>query len=165
MTMSGQPSHARAFLAMLRTLCTGAMLCLCALAWFAGQAPAAHASGVPWCPYPLPDEHAPTRSAIHLNRSEGPVGTNLTVTASGWRPRTQVAIHFDARDPKTGELYVLIDNFWQGITDDEGRITSPNLTVPLFFCVQDTSATAYNTYKFDNQGGTTAYFVLTSDHG
>src|SRR5262245_11721513 len=116
MMVSGEPRRAHTFSLILRSICTGAILCLCALAWFAGQIPVVHAiraAGVPWCPNPLLDERAPTRPAIHLNRTEGPVGTDLTATATGWHPGARVALHFDARDPKTGELYTLIPDFAQ----------------------------------------------------
>ncbi len=164
MIASGQSRRARALRVTLRILCIGALLCLFALAWFAGRAPTAHASGVPWCPYPLPDEHAPTRPAIHLNRTEGPVGTDLTVIASGWRPGAQVALHLDARDPKTHELYTLIPDLAEGTVTKDGTITLASLDTPAFFCV-DMSTSDNTDYSFDNQGGATAYFVLASDHG
>ena len=163
MMVRDKPRRAHASYLASRIGLFGGLLCLLALAWFAGQSPAAEAAGVPFCGTTM--EHAPTHQVIHLNRREGPAGTNLTVTASGWHPGAQVTINFDGRDPKTGAMYVLIDNFWHGTADAEGKITSPNLTAPLFFCVQDTSSGAYNTYKFGNQGGTTAYFVLVSDYG
>lgn len=164
MMASGQYFHARAFSMMLRIICPGAMLCLFALACVAMQAPAAHASGVPWCPYPLPDEHAPTRPAIHLNRHEGPVGTDLTVTASGWHPGAHVALHFDTRDPKTGELYTLIPDFARGTVAKNGAVKLSALDAPLFFCVA-MSGPANADYDFDQSGGVSAFFVLTSDHG
>ncbi|HEX5159405.1 MAG TPA: hypothetical protein VFW17_19505 [Ktedonobacterales bacterium] len=163
MMVSGQSSSARAFLAILRTICPGAMLCLCALAWFAGQAPAVHAAGVPYCGK-LADERSPTRPAIHLNRGEGPVGTDLTVATSGWHPGAHVALHFDARDPKTHELYTLNPDFAQGTVAKDGTIMLSSLDAPAFFCV-DMSTPDYTDYRFDGQGGATAYFVLASDHG
>src|SRR5690348_6363666 len=163
MVVRGQTSPARTFLVILRIVCTCVMLCLLALAWFAGQAPAAHASGVPWCPTPLPDEHAPTRPAIHLNRSEGPIGTDLTVTASGWRPGAHVALHFDARDPKTSELYTLVPGFAQGTVAQDGIVKLTSLDAPSFFCV-DMYSSDETAYRFDGSGDATAYFVLTSDY-
>src|SRR5690242_9290697 len=164
MMVSGSPFPAHAFLVILRIICPAAMLCLLALAWFAGQAPAVHASGVPWCPNPLPDEHAPTRPAIHLNRHEGPVGTDLTVTASGWHPGAHVALHFDARDPKSGEMYTLIPDLAKGRVGRDGAITLSSLDAPSFFCV-DMYTSDNTNYSFDESGGTTAFFVLVSDHG
>jgi hypothetical protein len=164
MMVSDQPRRAHAFLVMLRIICTGAMLCLCVLVWFAGQSPAVHASGVPWCPNPLPDEHAPTRPAIHLNRHEGPVGTDLTVTAHGWRPGAHVALRFDARDPKSGEMYTLIPDLAKGMVGRDGTITLSSLDAPSFFCV-DMYSRDNTDYRFDASGGTKAFFVLVSDHG
>ncbi len=164
MMVSGQSSPVRIFQAILRVICPSAMLCLLALAWFAGRAPAAHASGVPWCPNPLPDEHAPTRPAIHLNRTEGPVGTDLTVTTHGWRPGAHVALHLDARDPKTGEMYTFIPDLAKGTVGRDGAITLSSLDAPSFFCV-DMYSRDNTDYSFDASGGTTAFFVLVSDHG
>lgn len=163
MMVSGQPRRVRALCVTLRITFAGAMLFLLALVWFAGQTPNAHAAGVPYCGK-LADEHAPTRPAIHLNRTEGPVDTDLMVTASGWHPGAQVALHFDARDPKTGELYTLVPDFAKGTVAKDGTVTLSSLDAPDFFCV-DMSTPDYTDYRFDNQGGTTAYFVLTSDHG
>lgn len=163
MMASGQSSYARAFPVILRIICAGALFCLFALAWFAGRTPAVHASGVPYCGK-LADEHAPTRSAIHLNRTKGPIGTDLTVTASGWSLGAHVALHFDARDPKTGEMYTLIADVAKGTVARDGTITLSSLDAPAFFCV-DMSTPDYTDYKFDDQGGTTAYLVLASDHG
>lgn len=164
MMASGQPRRVRTFLVILRFICPGAMLCLCALAWLAGRAPAVHAAGVPWCPNPLPDERSSTQPAIHLNRGEGPVGTDLTVTTSGWHPGAHVALHFDARNPKTGELYTLMPDFAQGTVAQDGAVNLSALDAPPFFCV-DMSASKYTDYNFDQSGGMTAYFVLASDHG
>jgi hypothetical protein len=85
-----------------------------ALAWPIGQPPATvYASGVPYCEK-LADEHAPTRPAVHLDHTEGPLGTDLSVTVSGWHPGAHVTLHVDGREPKTGELYVLMPAFAQG---------------------------------------------------
>ena len=164
MLVSGQSSIVRTFQAILRIICPGAMLFLSALLWVVGQAPAVHASGVPWCPNPLPNEHAPTRPAMHLNRHEGPVGTDLTVTASGWHPGAHVALHFDTRDPTTGALYTLISDFARGTVAKNGAVKLSTIDAPLFFCVA-MSGPAYADYTFDQSGGVTAFFVLTSDRG
>ncbi len=162
MTDCGERGYIRGFRSIARIIIAGALLCLLALVWVGGRTPAARASGVPPCTTTV--EHAPTRPAIHLNRHEGPVGTNLTATVSGWRPGAQVALHFDGRDPKTGAMYVLIDNFWQGAVSSDGTVTTPSLNAPWFDCFYETS-NDNTTFKFDYLGGTTAYFVLTSDHG
>lgn len=157
-----RPGHTISVL--LRTTFVGVLLCLLSLAWFVGQPPAAHAAGVPYCPNPLPDEHVPTRPAIHLNRTEGPVGTDLAVTASGWHPGAHVNLHFDARDPKTGELYIFNPQFAQATVASDGMVTLSNLQAPPFFCV-DMSTPTYTDYKFDQLGGATAFFVLVADDG
>ena len=90
----------------LRALLVGALpslLSLLSLAWpigaLLGQPPAtAYASGVPYCGK-LAEERTPTRPAIHLNRSEGPIGTNLSVTASNWHPGMRVTLDVDGREP------------------------------------------------------------------
>src|SRR5689334_14139549 len=124
MVVRGQSSPARAFSVTLRIICTGAMLCLLALVWFAGQAPAVHAAGPGYCVIPPTDEHAPTRPAIHLNHSEGPVGMRINVSASGWRPGARVRLHFDGRDPQSGRLTVLIAQAApQAIVASHGSVT------------------------------------------
>ena len=123
MTDCGERDHHRGFRSIARIIIAGALLCLLSFAWFVGHSPAAHASGVPYCGK-LTEEHAPTRPAIHLNRTEGPVGTNLTATVSGWRPGAQVSLRFDAREPKTGEMYILIPQFAQGTVANDGTITT-----------------------------------------
>ncbi|HEU4782319.1 MAG TPA: hypothetical protein VFS83_03170, partial [Ktedonobacterales bacterium] len=147
----------------LRISLSGALLCLLALAWFVGRAPAVHAAGPGYCGK-LTDERAPTRPAAHLNRTEGPDGTKLTVTASGWHPGAQVALHFDARDPKTGELYTFIPDLAKGTVAKNGTVALTNLAAPGFYCI-DLQSSDNTTYHFDGSGGVTAYFVLVSDHG
>lgn len=164
MIVNGQTRHARAFQISLRIICSGGILCLLVLTWGVAHAPAAYAAGVPYCPHPMVDERAPTRPAIHLDRTEGPVGTDLTVTASGWHPGARVTLHIDGRNPKTGELYVLIPDFAQGTIANDGAVTLSSLDAPSFLCV-DMSTADYTDYKFDVAGGTTAYFALVSDHG
>ncbi len=163
MMARGRPRCARAFHVVLHIAITGAMLGLFSFAWLVGQAPSVHAAGVPYCGK-LADERAPTRPVIHLNHTEGPEGTDLTVTASGWHPGAPVALHFDARDPKTDELYTLVPDFARGIVAKDGTITLSSLDAPSFFCV-DMSTPDYTDYRFDTSGGTTAYFVLASDRG
>jgi hypothetical protein len=164
MIASGQTRRAHAFHGGLRIICSGGILCLLALAWGIAYAPVVHASGVPYCPNPMVDERVPTRSAIHLNRTEGPVGTDLTVATSGWRSGAHVTLHFDARNPKTGELYILTPNFAQGTVAKDGTVALSSFDAPQFLCV-DMSTADYTDYKFDQAGGTTAYFALVSDHG
>jgi hypothetical protein len=160
---SSQSRRARALHVALRIFFTGAMLCLFAVVWLVGRTPVAHAAGVPYCGK-LADEHAPTRPAAHLNRSEGPEGTDLTVTANGWHPGAHVSLHFDARDPKTGELYTLIPDFAKGTVARNGAITLSSLNAPSFFCV-DMYSSDETAYRFDQSGGAPAFFVLVSDHG
>lgn len=160
---SGQPRCVRALRVIVSMMIAGLAVCLFALTLLIGRAPAAHAAGVPYCGR-LADEHAPTRSAIHLNRTEGPVGTDLAVSASGWRPGAHVTLHFDARNPKTGELYVFMPRLAQGIVAQDGTVAFSVLDAPQFFCL-DMSTPAYTEYKFDQSGGTTAYFVLAADDG
>ena len=131
-----------------------AALMLLALLWMGGQAsaiPTAHASGIPYCPNPLVDERAPTRPALHLNRAEGPVGTNLTFTVAGWRPGAHVTLHVDGRDPKTGELYVLIADYARGTVASDGAVSLSSLAAPSFLCVDMTSPN-YTNYQFDDSG-------------
>jgi hypothetical protein len=165
MMPNGQPRHVRSthMARRIGITQTGALLCLLVLVLFVGRTPTVHAAGVPYCGQ-LADEHAPTRSAIHLNRTEGPVGTDLTVTDSGWHPGTYVTMHFDGRNPKTGEIYTLIPEFASGIVDNDGTVTLSSLNAPSFFCV-DISTPAYTAYRFDQSGGVTGYFVLASNHG
>jgi len=133
------------------------------LAWPIGQPPATvYASGVPYCEK-LADEHAPTRPAIHLDRTEGPVGTDLTVSAGGWHAGAHVTLHLDGRSPKTGELYVLMPAFAQGVVSDDGTITLTPLDAPSFFCVE-LNADPYTEFRVGDQG-TAAYFVLAADDG
>ena len=142
-------------------------LVLLALLWMGGQAsaaPTAHAAGVPYCPNPLVDERAPTRSALHFNRAEGPVGTQLTFTTTGWRPGAHVTLHVDGRDPKTGELYVLIADYARGTVASDGAITLSSLQAPSYLCVDMTSPN-YTNYQFDDSGYETAWFVLVADDG
>ncbi len=144
-----------------------ASLMLLALLWMGGQAvviPTAHASGIPYCPNPLVDERAPTRPALHLNRAEGPVGTNLTFTVAGWRPGAHVTLHVDGRDPKTGELYVLIADYARGTVASDGAVSLSSLAAPSFLCVDMTSPN-YTNYQFDDSGDETAWFVLVADDG
>ncbi len=144
-------------------LLLGAMLSLLSLAWLIGQPPAtAYAAGVPYCGK-LAEEHAPTRPAIHLDRIEGPVGTDLTVTASGWHPGAHVTLHVDGREPKTGELYVLMPAFAQGVISNDGTITLKPLDAPSFYCV-DSYTDPSTDYGFGGPG-TTAFFVLAADDG
>jgi hypothetical protein len=163
MTDCGERGHIRVFRSIARIIIAGALLCLLALVWFVGHLPVAQASGVPYCGK-LTEEHAPTRPAIHLNRTEGPIGTDLTVAASGWRPGAHVSLRFDAREPKTGELYTFIPQFAQGTVANDGTITLTSLDAPSFFCV-DTYSSDQTDYRFDDTGGTTAYFVLAADDG
>ncbi|HET8907575.1 MAG TPA: hypothetical protein VFN11_11485, partial [Ktedonobacterales bacterium] len=149
---------------LVRGAVSVALLCLFTLAWYAGHAPAAHASGVPYCPNPLLEEHAPTGRTIHLNRTEGPVGTDLSVSTSGWHPGVALALHFDARNPKTGELYTLMADFAKGTVAQDGTVTVSPLEAPSFFCVDMFSAD-YTGYQFDQDGGTTAYLVLDASDG
>jgi hypothetical protein len=149
---------------LFRVAVSVALMCLFALAWYAGHAPAAHAAGVPYCPSPLLDERAPTGRTIHLNRTEGPVGTDLSVSTSGWHPGVAVALHFDARNPKTGELYTLMADFAKGTVAQDGTIALTSLNAPSYFCV-DMASPDYTSYQFDQDGGTTAYFVLAASDG
>lgn len=128
-----------------------------------GQPPTtAYASGVPYCGK-LEEEHAPTSPASHLDRSEGPVGTNVTVTASGWHPGAHVTLHVDGREPKTGDLYILMPTFAEGVVAPDGTVTLGTLDAPFFFCVV-TYSNPYIEYHLDGVG-TTAFFVLTADDG
>jgi hypothetical protein len=132
-----------------------------ALAWSIGQPPpSVSASGAPYCEK-LAQEHAPTRPAIHFNRTEGPVGTDLSVTASGWHPGAHVTLHVDGREPITGELYVLMPAFAHGVIATDGTITLTPLDAPSFFCVEMNS---YTEYRFGGPD-TAAYFVLAADDG
>jgi hypothetical protein len=141
------------------------MLCLCALAWFAGQAPAAHAAGPGYCVIPPTDEHAPTRPAIHLNHSEGPVGMRINVSASGWHPGARVRLHFDGRDPQSGRLTILIAQAApQAIVASNGSVTITSVEVHSYVC-NDPSNALNSGYHFDTAGGPTGYFVLASDDG
>jgi len=134
-----------------------------ALAWSIGQPPpSVSASGVPYCEK-LAEEHAPTRPANHLNHTEGPVGTDLSVTASGWHPGAHVTLHLDGREPKTGELYVLMPTFASGVIANDGTITLAALDAPSFFCVV-LNADPYTEYRFGGPG-TAAYVVLAADDG
>lgn len=165
MMMSGQSSLARTFQAIPRIICPGAILCLFALAWFAGQAPAAHAAGPGYCVIPPTNEHAPTRPAIHLNHSEGPVGMRINVSASGWHPGARVRLHFDGRDPQSGRLTVLIAQAApQAIVASNGSVTITSVEVPSYVC-NDPSNAPNSGYHLDTAGGPTGYFVLVSDHG
>jgi hypothetical protein len=134
------------------------------LAWLIGQpAVAARASGVPYCGRKLAEEHAPTRPAFHLNRREGPVGTDLTGAVGGWRPGAHVTLHVDGREPKTGELYVLMPAFARGVVSRDGTITLKPLEAPAFFCVDTYKDPSTDDHLGDP--GTTAFFVLAADDG
>src|SRR5690242_2244015 len=122
----GQFGWSPAVYLLARGVLRVAPVLLLALLWIGGSAPAApttHASGVPYCPNPLMDERAPTRSALRLSRAEGPVGTQLAFTATGWRPGAHVTLHVDGRDPKTGELYVLIADYARGTVASDGAVS------------------------------------------
>jgi hypothetical protein len=104
-----------------------------ALARSIGQPPpSVSASGVPYCEK-LAEEHAPTRPAIHLNHTEGPLGTDLSVTAGGWHPGAHVTLRVDGREPITGELDVLMPTFAQGVIATDGTITLTSLDAPRSF--------------------------------
>ena len=139
------------------------MLSLLSLAWLIGQPPAtAYASGVPTCGK-LAEEHASTRPAILLDRIAGPVGTNLTVTASGWHPGAHVTLHVDGLEPTTGDLYVLMPAFAQGVVVNDGTITLTSLDAPSNSCV-DFYTDPTTEYRLGDPNST-AYFVLTADDG
>ena len=133
------------------------------ISWLFGQPPiTAYASGVPYCGK-LTEEHAPTRPASHLDRSEGPVGTDLTVTASGWRPGAHVTLRVDGREPKTGKFYTLMPTFAQAVVARDGTVRLGTLDAPVFFCV-DMNTYPNTEYRFGD-AGTTAFFVLAADDG
>jgi hypothetical protein len=133
------------------------------VAWLFGQPPTtAYASGVPYCGK-LAEEHAPTRPASHLDRSEGPVGADVTVTASGWRPGAHVTLHVDGRAPKTGKFYTLMPTFAQGVVAHDGTVRLGILDAPKFFCV-DMNTYPNTEYRFGDPGST-AFFVLAADDG
>lgn len=163
MEVRGQPRLSYTFDGILRIIFSGAVLCLLSLAWGTGHVPVVHASGVPYCGK-LADERASTSRAIHLNRAEGPAGTDLAVTASGWHPGARVALHFDARNPKTGEMYILLAQFAQATAGKDGTVNLSSLEAPSFYCV-DLYSTDQTTYHFDQAGGTVGYFVLVADDG
>jgi hypothetical protein len=75
-----------------------------------------------------------------------------------------VALHLDARDPKTGEMYTFIPDLAKGTVGRDGAITLSSFDVPSYFCV-DMYTNDNTSYRFDTSGGATAYFVLISDHG
>lgn len=165
---TGWPWHRHVFRLLLRGAWCGIALALLALAWNSGRAPAvpvAHAAGVPYCPNPMPNEHAPTRPAPHLNRTEGPPDTQLTFTASGWRPGGHVTLHFDGRDPKTGKLHILIPDFAQGVVASDGTVTLSSLRAPSFTCVDMVSYPTISYSYGDAAGDETGYFTLTADDG
>src|SRR5262249_46165219 len=143
----------------------GAMLSLLlSLAWLVGQPlPTAYAAGVPYCETKLAEERAPTQPAIHLARTSGPVGTDLTITASGWHPGAHVTLDVDGREPKTGELYVLMPAFARGVISNDGTITLNPLDAPSFFC-GDIYTGPSTEYRFGGPG-TSAFFVLAADAG
>jgi len=141
------------------------MLCLLALAWFAGWAPAVHAAGPGYCVITPTDEHAPTRPAIHLNHSEGPVGMRINVSASGWHPGARVSLHFDGHDQQSGRLTVLIAQAApQAIVASDGSVTITSAEVTAYVC-NDPSNAPNSGYHLDTAGGSTGYFVLASDDG
>lgn len=150
----------------LRPSLIGAMLTLLlalSFAWLGGQPPTtAYASGVSYCGK-LTEEHAPTRPASHLDRSEGPIGTNVTVTASGWRPGAHVTLHVDGRNPKTGATYILMPTFATGVVAPDGTVSLGTLDAPWFFCV-DMFSNPQIEYHLDGVG-TIAFFVLSADDG
>jgi|GEM_PF-1409781 hypothetical protein len=163
--LSGLTRRVYAFRVALRNLFSGAMLCLLALAWFAGWAPAVHAAGPGYCVITPTDEHAPTRPAIHLNHSEGPVGMRINVSASGWHPGARVSLHFDGHDPQSGRLTVLIAQAApQAIVASDGSVTITSAEVPAYVC-NDPSNAPNSGYHLDTAGGSTGYFVLASDDG
>lgn len=141
----------------------GLLLCLLIFAWTGAQPPVAHGAGPGFCG-PTPEDRAPNKPAIHLNHTSGPEGTSLTMSASGWRPGAHVDLHFDARSPKTGELYILEPHLAQGTVAHDGTITLPPLSAIPHICV-DASSGANVWYQFDGSGKATAYFVLVSDAG
>jgi hypothetical protein len=141
----------------------GALLGLLSLAWSIGQPPAtAYASGVPYCEK-LAKERMPTRPAIHLDRSEGPTGTNMTVTASNWHPGAHVKLHVDGREPKTGDLYVLMPAVAQGVVASDGTLALTPLNAPSFLCF-DMYTNPSTEYHLGDPG-TTAYFVVDANDG
>lgn len=165
MLVSGQPRRAHALCVTLRITFAGAMLFLSALLWVVGQAPAVRAAGPGYCVIPPTDEHAPTRPAIHLNHSEGPVGMRINVSASGWRPGARVRLHFDGRDPQSGRLTVLIAQAGpQATVASNGSVTITSVEVPSYVC-NDPSNAPNSGYHLDTAGGSTGYFVLASDDG
>lgn len=149
--------------ALLFALVGAVLSLLLSLAWLIGQQPAtAYASGVPYCGK-LAEERAPTLPAIHLDRLEGPVGTDLTVTAGGWHSGAHVTLHVDGREPKTGELYVLMPAVARGVVAHDGALTLQPLDAPSFFCL-DMYTDRSTEYRFGGLG-TTAFFVLADDDG
>lgn len=165
MIASGQPRRASALHVALRILVSSAALCLLSLTWFSGRAPTVHAAGPGYCVIPPTVEHAPTRPAIHLNYSEGPIGMRITVSASGWHPGARVRLHFDGRDLRSGMLSVLIAQAApQAIVASDGSVTITSVEVPSYVC-NDPSNAPNSRYHFDIAGGSTGYFVLASDDG
>lgn len=144
-------------------LLIGTMLILLSVAWLIGQPPTtAHAAGVPFCGK-LVAEQTPTRPASLLDRSVGPVGTNMTVTTSGWNPGAHVTLNVDGRSPKTGDLYILMPNFANGVVASDGTVKLGTLDAPYFFCMDMYSNPNIEYHLGD--AGNTAYFVLTAEDG
>jgi hypothetical protein len=147
-----------------RVALVSALLCVFALGGFAGRTPTAHAAGPGYCEPPPVEDRAPTHPAPHLNRSEGPVGTNLAITASGWRPGARVTLHFDGRDPKSGKYYALIPDLAKGRVARDGTISLSSFEAPLFGCSGITISDSPD-FFFNYGGGSTGYFVLAADDG
>ncbi len=165
MMASGQSSPTRALAVTMRVICAGVLLRLFAFLWVAEQAPVVRAAGPGYCVIPPIVEHAPTRPAIHLNYSEGPVGMRINVSASGWRPGARVRLHFDGRDPHSGRLTVLIAQAApQVIVASDGSVTITSVEVPYYVC-NDPSNAPNSGYHLDTTGGPIGYFVLASDDG
>lgn len=147
---------------LLRGALCGVAFALLALMFTVAHVPAVRAAGPGCYAVPVQEEHSPTRPAIHLDRSEGPVGMKLQVSASGWRPGAHITLRFDGREPTSGKLYVLSDQAARGTVASDGTVTIIT-EVPSYVCTP--SNISDPGFQFDARGGETGYFVLTSDDG
>ena len=139
-------------------MCALAAVCLALAVTVGCSAPTAWASGPGPCAAPTPADialpaFAPKGTAsARLSRSQGAVGTALSLIGAGWPAGAAVAIDIYAK--RNGHFFVA-DALAQGIASADGRLSIGPFRAPLLGTCSSLSDT--------HDGGTALFLVHTAD--